>query len=206
MLFLLATMSCIQAQSLDYRILHALQDRRTPGMDCAMRWVSNSLVLAPAMPIGLAIGGKASGNSQLSQQASQCTWSLGGTAIATAGLKYAIRRPRPYQQHPGELVPLTNPPSPSFPSGHTSFAFCAATSLSLCYPRWYVAAPAMLWASAVGFSRMYLGVHYPSDVLAGAVIGAAGAYITFLIQERLRQEQGLPAVNQSIAVPISIAF
>jgi undecaprenyl-diphosphatase len=43
--------------------------------------------------------------------------------------------------------------------------------LSRSYPKWYIAAPAYLWAGSVGYSRMYLGVHYPSDVFGGAVLG-----------------------------------
>jgi undecaprenyl-diphosphatase len=69
--------------------------------------------------------------------------------------------------------------SPSFPSGHTSVAFSTATSLYLAYPKWYVAVPAFTYAASVGYSRMYLGVHYPSDVLAGAVIGAGSAWLMY---------------------------
>ena len=71
----------------------------------------------------------------------------------------------------------------SFPSGHTSFAFATATSLSIKYPRWYVIAPSYLWAGAVGYSRMNLGVHYPSDVLAGAMLGAGSAWLTCKVND-----------------------
>ncbi|ULT24063.1 phosphatase PAP2 family protein [Sphingobacterium sp. E70] len=43
--------------------------------------------------------------------------------------------------------------------------------MSRAYSKWYVVAPSLLWAGSVGYSRMYLGVHYPTDVLAGAVLG-----------------------------------
>jgi undecaprenyl-diphosphatase len=64
----------------------------------------------------------------------------------------------------------------SFPSGHTSSSFSAVTALSRAYPKWYVIAPSFLWAASVGYSRMYLGVHYPTDVTAGAVLGVGTSF------------------------------
>jgi len=65
------------------------------------------------------------------------------------------------------LLPKVKENSSSFPSGHTTAAFETATSLSLNFPKWYVIIPAYTWAGAVGYSRLYLGVHYPSDIAAG---------------------------------------
>ena len=78
--------------------------------------------------------------------------------------------------------------SSSMPSGHTSLAFATATTLTLSYPKWYVIAPSYFWACSVGYSRMNLGVHYPSDVAAGALLGAGSAYITHLVNGWLRQK------------------
>lgn len=63
--------------------------------------------------------------------------------------------------------------------------FALATSLSLSYPKWYIIVPSYAWAGSVGYSRMDLGVHYPSDVLAGAVIGAGSAWLTYYINKKL---------------------
>ena len=71
----------------------------------------------------------------------------------------------------------------SFPSGHTSSAFCTATSLSLLFPKWYVAVPSYLYAATVGYARMYQGVHYPSDVLVGALVGAGSAWISYKVEK-----------------------
>ena len=77
--------------------------------------------------------------------------------------------------------------SPSFPSGHTAAAFSLATSLSIRYPKWYVIAPSAFWACSVGFSRMNEGVHYPSDVAAGAVIGAGCAVANIYVNRWLNK-------------------
>ncbi len=73
----------------------------------------------------------------------------------------------------------------SMPSGHTTAAFAIATALTLCYPKPYVYIPAYAWAAFVGYGRMYLGLHYPSDVLAGAILGSASAIAIHLISPEI---------------------
>jgi undecaprenyl-diphosphatase len=79
------------------------------------------------------------------------------------------------------------PHSHSFPSGHTATAFAGATVLSALVPR---AAPAFyVLAAAIGYSRLYVGVHWPLDVIAGAVIGVATA---LLLLVAVRRRSGRP--------------
>ena len=85
-----------------------------------------------------------------------------GTGIITFGMKELVGRRRPLEETLG---------SPSFPSGHTSLAFSSATILGYRYPRWRV--PLYIGAGLVGFSRIYLGRHYLSDVVVGAALGTA---------------------------------
>jgi undecaprenyl-diphosphatase len=89
------------------------------------------------------------------------------------GAKYFFNRARPFISDT-EIAPLIKTPSSSsFPSGHAATAAAGALSLSVVYP---ALAPALLLAGAlVALSRVYLGVHYPFDVLAGIFIGSATA-------------------------------
>ena len=87
------------------------------------------------------------------------------------------------EKRPNEPDPLiTIPHSHSFPSGHTSTSFAGATALSLVYPR---GAPAFyVLAAAIGYSRLYVGVHFPLDVVGGVVIGAATALLLLAAARR----------------------
>ncbi len=113
----------------------------------------------------------------------------GALIIATAvgsSLKWIINRPRPFKSYEG-IHPKDRVGPYSFPSNHTALAFATATSLSLSFPRWYVVVPAYLWASGAAYSRMYLGVHYPSDVLGGIVVGVGASLLSWQIDKWVRQ-------------------
>ena len=106
------------------------------------------------------------------------------TDVAVAALKALIDRPRPPLRYaePKPLVPT--PHDASFPSGHAATSFVAATMLSFAFPR--LRLPFALLAAAVAFSRVYVGVHYPLDVIGGAVLGVLIAtLLAWLIQRRV---------------------
>ena len=99
-------------------------------------------------------------------------FTLAADAVAlllAEGLKAAIPRARP-QLHP--LV--ARPHSHSFPSGHAATSFACATVLAAALPRYRVAF--VLLAAAIAWSRVYVGVHYPLDVVAGAALGLGVGY------------------------------
>lgn len=107
--------------------------------------------------------------------------------MESTALKYSVNRERPFVTYP-DIIKKTDTHSPSFPSGHTSNAFATATSLSLAYPKLYIIFPSFAYAGTVAYSRMHLGVHYPSDVAAGAVIGAGCAYLTHKVNKLLLEK------------------
>lgn len=84
-------------------------------------------------------------------------------------LKPVIARPRPFTQNPAAVLLIKPPSDFSFPSGHTACAFSAAAVLFFRRNRLWI--PAVILAAAIAFSRLYLYVHFPTDVLAGIIIG-----------------------------------
>lgn len=100
-------------------------------------------------------------------------------------IKLLVARPRPFATVQ-ELVPLVAPPTSwSFPSGHTCASFAAAGIWCRTLDRRWMKAGALLLAALMGFSRMYVGVHYPSDVLVGMLVGLAGSQIVWMVWNRL---------------------
>lgn len=122
---------------------------------------------------------------------------------ASFAVKDLTHRPRPFVAHP-QIEPLYVVHSSSMPAGHAATAFAGAVLLSSVRPQlrvWFV-----VLAATIAFSRIYVGVHYPTDVLAGAAIGVAvggaGALLLRWARPRLasvglRQEPsgGLPNVS-----------
>ncbi len=169
----------VNAQNADINLLKNINLNRNKNLDNTFKTISNSV--APAIiivPVGVLGFGLIKHDSTIKNKGIFIGASLAITAGITIGLKYSINRPRPYVTYPS-LDNVAYQADPSFPSGHTSFAFSTATSFSIAFPKWYVIAPSFLWACSVGYSRMDLGVHYPSDVLAGAAIGAGTTYLCY---------------------------
>lgn len=108
-------------------------------------------------------------------------------------LKEIFERPRPFVAIE-EYFPLVDAPGYSFPSGHASSSFAAATAILLHNRK--AGALAMIYALMVAFSRLYNFVHYPSDVIAGALLGIACAVSVFLIAEKMYPAGGSASGGQ----------
>lgn len=188
LIFLLLLISIdLNAQNVDINILKSINSPQTLQTDGLFRFISNSepyVILG--VPITMATVSLINDDDKLLHSAGDMVISSALNFGVTYVLKHVINRERPFRKYPGivfnkSLKPINDP---SFPSGHSSSAFNLASSLSLSYSKWYIVIPSFTYVSTVAYSRMYLGVHYPTDVLAGVVLGVGTAYLTYRINKK----------------------
>lgn len=175
-----ADSSAVMRPSLDKRVFDGIYEARTPVFQRTMRVADATAwpVFYSAVPAAWLGVWAVRGSRDLSD-AYRLTLSELATLSATFGLKYLVRRARPYVRFPdiaSRSGDIARRDPYSFPSGHAALAFALATSWTLSHPKWYVGVPSYLWATGVAVSRVWLGVHYPSDVLVGAVLGGVVAW------------------------------
>jgi undecaprenyl-diphosphatase len=115
--------------------------------------------------------------------------------MVSALLKPWIDRDRPPLADPDPDPLVSLPPTGSFPSGHATVAFACATALALAVPR--LALPLFALAALVAWSRVYVGVHYPLDVLAGAVLGVVLAVAIATAGRFLRRVAAPPTTGST---------
>lgn len=95
-------------------------------------------------------------------------------------LKDLVQRPRPYVADPAVVTLIKPLKSYSFPSGHTTASFSAAFALLFSSPK-RIWIPSMILAAMIGFSRMYVGVHYPTDVIGGVAVGLLASILAGIL-------------------------
>jgi membrane-associated phospholipid phosphatase len=172
------------SQNADIRLLRDITSHRTTASINFFKITSNSVaVIPPAYPAFQFTFGLLHKNDSMIREAWFSGIALATASVLTYGIKEIVARPRPFTSYP-DIVPLDKAGSKSFPSGHTSIAFCTATCMTLYYKKWYIAVPAYAWAASVGYSRMYLGVHYPTDVLCGMILGTGVPLIIYFIAKK----------------------
>jgi membrane-associated phospholipid phosphatase len=177
--FLVVSFNASFSQNLDIEWLRKCHSNEPLPADGFFLGVSNTTkAVIVAVPVTLGIAGLLKDDDAMKRHAVFMAAGSGLNYVLTYSLKNTVDRPRAYVTYP-DIIPKSTEGSASFPSGHTSGAFTTATYLSLAYPKWYVVVPSYAWATTVGYSRLYLGVHYPSDVFAGALLGAGSAYLSF---------------------------
>lgn len=175
------------SQNSDIRILRAINSSRELPSDNFFRFISDSHgYIVAAIPLSTGITGFIKNDDVMKKKALEMSEAIVFDIAVTQALKYIVNRDRPFTTYP-DITLKTGAGDPSFPSGHTSASFAAATTLSLNYPEWYVIVPSFAWAGTVGYSRMHLGAHYPSDVLGGAVIGSASALLSHWVNKKLNK-------------------
>lgn len=171
---------------------HQLIDR-TPGLEhpvltavfiaLSAWWVKGPLLVAVAL------------SADVLRRRVPVAFAATGAAVLSASLvvndlRHVFDRPRPPTQEPGLGALVPTPHSSSFPSGHAGTAFAAAGAIAVLCPRlrW----PALALAAAVALSRVYLRVHFPLDVVAGALLGGALGVVCGTCAMRLVRSARLP--------------
>ena len=106
---------------------------------------------------------------------------LGSLIINNNIIKNLVQRPRPFVSFTDIQILIPTPSEYSFPSGHTSSSFAAAAVFYRHLPK-KLGVPSVVLAGLIGFSRLYVGVHYPTDVIAGVIMGILLSYMAeFLV-------------------------
>lgn len=187
---LLISPALVQAQppKWDVNIFRSINDARSPFLNTVVGASDNMVLpITVGAPVVFAGVGLAQNNAY--------TFDTGVIVGVTDVLAYVlyypiknfiVKRERPYEVlsnvHTGHV---DSADKYSMPSGHTTAAFALATALTLRYPKPYVYIPAYAWALFVGYGRIYWGLHFPSDVVAGALLGTASALAIHLIAPQI---------------------
>ncbi len=179
----------IHAQNWDINLLKQIN----PSNPNSTTWKGISSTAEPlcvAAPISMFAVSLINQDQNLKKNSFKLAESIIITAAIAEVMKVSINRDRPFVKYPLDVFPnKIEETGKSMPSGHTAFAFTTATSIYLAYPKWYVALPAFTWATAVGYSRLYLGQHYPSDVMMGAIVGGGSACLTNWLNKKFIEKK-----------------
>jgi undecaprenyl-diphosphatase len=176
-------------RNFDVGILKLIYENRLPSLDRAtLIFTDTAAVIAFGIPAALIIFSILTKRPVLRKEAAYVFISVALSAILANVLKYTTDLPRPYELYPF-IEKLGSGGSPSFPSGHTADAFAFAMAISLVWRKWQIVIPAFIWAALVGYTRIVLGVHFPSDVLAGALIGIICALASYGFWSRIKKRK-----------------
>jgi len=168
---------------LDHELFIQIHNLRDLGLDYVLGWptyLGSIYVILPVAFLGLFFFDR----KNLVRHFVIILFSTVFLELIIHGIKYMVARPRPFDVLEDVRVLFNLPHSYSFPSGHTAMGFFVAVLLQGFYRKKLSFLVGV--AALVAISRIYIGVHFPSDVLAGSLLGAAGAVTTLWILKRTK--------------------
>jgi len=178
-----------EPQNLDVKIFRVFNNYRTSFLDGAISITDKSLLPVSILtPAGFYAISYANKNHYDENTAVLCLLSEATGTVTTLGLKHIFKRKRPYQTLSNVFYNKQNSPTDeySFPSGHSTVAFSIATTFTLRYPDKPVLISGLyLYALIISYGRLYMGVHYPSDLLGGALIGTGSAVLIYSLRKEI---------------------
>jgi membrane-associated phospholipid phosphatase len=190
----------------DVKLFRSVNNYRTKFLDNTLPYTDKSVFAAAIiLPPAMFIYGRAADKPYEENTAVLLALSEATDILLNLGIKNIVKRPRPFQTLKNvyhKNVSIKD--EYSFPSSHTSTSFSIATTFALRYskyPQIYV--PMYVWGFVVGYGRMYFGMHYPTDVLGGAVLGSLSATAVYSLRSEIIKaknkafgEENRPDANQ----------
>ncbi len=179
-----------------------------PWLDGPMVFITNTAFSPVAgIPVALFTIGHINDDRELALAGFTTAMGLASSGlVGEVLLKNIIKRKRPYHVIEGTRLITEGAHGYSFPSGHTSSTFGLATGLSLHFPKWYVIGPSFLYATIVALSRPYLGAHYPSDLIAGAVLGVGFQFLWYEFEKSYKDKWKLFPSGEPVPASSIIAI
>lgn len=192
--------------NIDVKLFRSVNNCRTKFLDNTLPYTDKSVFAAALiLPAAMIIYGRANDKPYDENTGVLLALSEATDILLNLGIKNIVKRPRPYQTLSNVYYKnVSIKDEYSFPSSHTSTSFTIATTFALRYskyPQIYV--PMYLWGLVVGYGRMYFGMHYPTDVLGGAVLGSLSAIAIYSLRSEIIKtknkvfgEENKPDANQ----------
>lgn len=188
LLLILTTTLFETLAQLDIATLELLNGSRATDLDFLLLTLTVSAYgLGACVPLYLYLAGHFRKIASLKLKAYQYVFAMGLNILFIGLLKYTVDRPRPFVTH-DTIEQIAEASSPSFPSGHTAYAFTAAIVLVLMFRHPVLRGLLLTWAVLVAYSRLALGVHYPSDVLGSMLLGSAAAFLSTYAFRKHREQ------------------
>lgn len=187
--------------NLDLATLQLFNNNRETELDFFLLALTVSAYsLGAVIPLSLYLLGHLKRMVSLKLKAYQYVFAICLNTLLIGLLKYTVDRPRPFITHE-TIEQIAEASSPSFPSGHTAFAFTTAVVLVLMFRDLKLRGLILCWALLVAYSRLALGVHYPSDVLGSMLLGSTVAFIsTYAFRKHREQFYSLIRLSRNFKV------